>query len=806
MHRSHHAYFRLVVAAALAISARPALAAWSHDPLNGNLAVCAAAGNQQLPAITSDGAGGAIVTWQDPRGGNNDIYAQRVSAAGAPLWTADGVVVCSTPADQINPTIASDGAGGAIITWADFRNGIYNVFAQRLNAAGVAQWTANGVAVCTALLETHPNVVADGAGGAIVAWQDNRTEVDFDIYAQRLNAAGVAQWTANGVALCTATGDQFSPIPISDGAGGAIVTWQDNRAGTNETHVYVQRVSAAGAAQWTANGVAINSTTPDPQILPAMLGDGAGGAIISWADERGLGYDIYVQRVNSAGALQWASGGVALTNLSGDQTAPGIVSDGFGGAIVAWQDNHPGNYDVYAQRVNSSGAPQWTAGGVALSVQPGDQAGAIPVSDGAGGVIVTWQDSRNGNNDVFAQRVNAAGATQWAANGIPVCTAANDQLAPMTIADGSGGAIVAWYDNRGASADIYAQRIEHFGYLGNPEPVIASVKDVPNDQGGSVKVAWYASWLDGASDPNLASYDLYRSTPGSVAAAAVKLGAHTLDGFAEVPSMTGRSFVIPPASTQLYAWEYVGSVTPVHFLSAYGFNAATTGDSIGGSNPPTIFMVVGRNAEGSMYWLSAPDSGYSVDNLPPLVPAPFTGAYVAGATHLHWGENHEADLVGYRLYRGASSGFVPGPGNLVSAQTDTGYADVGAPGNWYKLSAIDIHGNESPYALVGPNSTLDAPGSGATALTFAPPSPNPASRDGATFRFGLPATAHVTLMLFDQQGRRVRELVAGAQGAGEHAVPWDLRDDTGRPVQAGLYFARLTFAGRTLVRRIAALR
>ena len=44
-------------------------------------------------------------------------------------------------------------------------------------------------------------------------------------------------------------------------------------------------------------------------------------------------------------------------------------------------------------------------------------------------------------------------------------------------------------------------------------------------------------------------------------------------------------------------------------------------------------------------WFSAPDSGYSVDNLPPAVPAPFTGQYVAGTASLHWNRNLEADLA-----------------------------------------------------------------------------------------------------------------------------------------------------------------
>lgn len=94
--------------------------------------------------------------------------------------------------------------------------------------------------------------------------------------------------------------------------------------------------------------MSVSPTTPDPQILPAVVSDGAGGAIISWADERGVGYDIFVQRLNGAGALQWPVAGVAITNQGYDQTSPAIISDGFGGAIMTWQDQRTGGFDIYA--------------------------------------------------------------------------------------------------------------------------------------------------------------------------------------------------------------------------------------------------------------------------------------------------------------------------------------------------------------------------------------------------------------------------------------------------------------------------
>ena len=781
-----------------------AWAAWPNDPRLGNVPLCTSAGQQTDATIVSDGAGGAIVTWMDLRGPDTDIYVQRVSAAGVPQWTADGVALCTAINEQNYPTITSDGAGGAIVTWHDLRSGNWDVYAQRVNAAGAPQWTANGVALCLVVGDQQfPTIVSDGASGAIATWYDTRSGGN-DIYAQRVNAAGAVQWTANGKAVCTNPSSQVIPTLASDGAGGAIIAWYDFRNANWD--VFAQRMSSGGVAQWTADGVAVCNAIGD-QTEPKIVSDGAGGAVVAWQDGRGATFDVYAQRVNASGGGAWTVNGVALCTAAGNQTTPALVSDGSGGAVVAWPDNRtsPATTDLYVQRVGANGAGQWTSNGVALCVAGGNQLAPTLASDGAGGAIVAWYDFRSAiANDVYAQRITGGGVAAWTADGAAISTAVGDQRLPVIVSDGASGAIIAWQDSRGGGYDIDAQRIDRFGYLG-AEPTIASVRDVPNDQGGKVKVSWYASSLDGLSDPNLASYDLYRSAPGSLASSAARQGARVSSSFAEPPVPGERSFVVEPAKAQLYAWEYVGSTTPVHFLNAYGFIAATTGDSIGGSNPRTIFMVVGRNSSGSMYWLSAPDSGYSVDNIAPAPPQPLLGTYSAGSTALHWGVSTEGDFAVYRLYRGTSAGFVPSPSNLVTTSPDTGYVDAAGEPSYYKLSAVDVHGNESGFALLTPSGTVDVPGSGASlALRLGAPRPNPA-RGATRIAFDLPRATAVSLAVYDPGGRRVRELFRGRHEEGTFSLAWDLRDDAGRTIPSGMYFVRLEAMGRALTRRMVAM-
>ena len=88
-------------------------------------------------------------------------------------------------------------------------------------------------------------------------------------------------------------------------------------------------------------------------------------------------------------------------------------------------------------------------------------------------------------------------------------------------------------------------------------------------------------------------------------------------------------------------------------------------------------------------------------------------------------------------------------------------------------------------------------------FTGAVPNPfNPATK----LQFILPSDALVVLDVFDVSGRRVRSLVAGRLPAGSHSVPWKGRDDAGRNVASGTYFARLTVDGVSSVKSVALVR
>lgn len=374
--------------------------------VNG-IAVCANSALQHVPEMTSDGNGGAIIAWQDNRSGSADIYAQRVNGSGAVQWAADGVPVCAATSDQTSPQLIADGNGGAIVVWQDLRGGTnYVPYAQKLNAAGAAQWTVDGVLLSATGTAETPQIVSDGNGGAIMAWHQYNSG-DFDIYAQHITANGLLGWGSNGVVACALTSKQLRPQIAGDGAGGAIIVWEDYR-NVSYSNLYAQRLNAVGVVQWTVNGVAVAPNTLS-QIRQRLLSDGSGGVFVAWQYGNNL---VYAQRMSSNGAPLWAADGVSI-GAAGDSRYPDLATDGASGAIVTWYDYRgSGNGDIFAQRITSAGAVLWVTNGIGVCRDPAGQVFPRLVAGGNGSSIIAWDDSRNsatGSTDIYAQRINAGG-------------------------------------------------------------------------------------------------------------------------------------------------------------------------------------------------------------------------------------------------------------------------------------------------------------------------------------------------------------------------------------------------------------
>ncbi|MEP7080437.1 MAG: T9SS type A sorting domain-containing protein [Ginsengibacter sp.] len=395
------------------------------------LTIATGADYRSINQVISDGSGGAFIAWE-VESTNYQVLVQHISSTGAQLWTSGGVLLSG---NGYTSYICSDGSGGIIGAWSDDQydpvNNFPRTYAQRISAAGTPMWAAGGIRVVnTTSFDACIGLVPDGSGGAVIAMLDTRNNVynpvtiensNIDIYAQRLNALGVNQWAAAGVPVCTNTFNQLEETGgytnnfiISDGTGGAIITWEDYRNDPNNGNVspiladiFAQKINASGVAQWTTNGVAVSTSTDDQSDLN-IFPDGAAGAVITW--QNAPNYGLYIQKLNSAGVAQWTANGKNIVSDPGGFLYSSAIDESGNNILVAWTANTGTSaQNITAQKISiSTGSFLWGTGTLVCG-RADDQSEPFIINDGAGGAIISWTDQRT-DADIYANRVPSSGS------------------------------------------------------------------------------------------------------------------------------------------------------------------------------------------------------------------------------------------------------------------------------------------------------------------------------------------------------------------------------------------------------------
>ena len=482
-----------------------ARAQWTPD----GVPLCTAPGAQSNPIVIPDGTGGGIITWRDSRASSADIYSQRIDGSGSALWAANGVPICTEPHDQGSPVAIPDGNGGAFIAWVDGRDS--RVYLQHITSAGsvVAGWPQDGLRVTTSPYpQSEPSLVGDASGGGFVACIERLTDQSMRIVCQRLTPTGSVSvgWPAGGFVLDHGFPAQheysesfYSVRLVSDGRGGAIAAWWDEGVSCSPGYgcsfsdkIAFTGVSALGALRFRGGA-------RDLRGIPAIAPDDSGG-FIGCAEtpfSTGVFPDIAACRVLANGIVGWQT---PLSTAPFSQYSPAVAADGTGGFFCVWIGDRMYRYEpvLYASHLGATGAlkPGWLSGGTPICRASPEQRSPLVVAVPNGGGAFCWQDLRNGNWDIYAQIVTAAGqiAAGWVADGVPLCKAPGDQVSPSMTAVGAGGAIVAWQDGRSGQSDIYAQAIR-FDALVPTQLSLVSAEATPTE----VRLRWYADLTSDAT-------------------------------------------------------------------------------------------------------------------------------------------------------------------------------------------------------------------------------------------------------------------------------------------------------------------
>lgn len=455
-----------------------AQAQWSEDPAV-NLLITGAAGEQVLPipAVTSDG--GCYVGWFDQASGNYDVYLQRLDAQGNAQWAGGGIPVSTEPQSSslVAWDLTVDADDNAVLVFSDTRAGSdLDIYAYKVSPGGDLLWGAGGVTLSTNnAFEPGAAVTVATDGDLVFAWAYLPDAGDGSIRLQRLAPDGTERYPHGGIDILTETGASPAFTDIIPSADGSVIVScvRDISSYYSNRYFKAERFAADGSSVW-GGAVYIYDAYPLPLgYHPRIQSDGDGGLVAAFHASEANYHQSRFQRIDAAGTEVHPHNGIRVTELAGRMHIdPSLAyQPDTGDAYVFWNERNSAQsqWGIYAQRVSSAGVLEWGVNG--LELLPVNSAyksfpRAVPC---AGGAMVFLSDEPGGAYDedrLIGMRLDGSGAQVWPGEIVEVATSPSSKSRYPATVTGDDMAILVWEDDRGGTADLYAQNVNADGTLG----------------------------------------------------------------------------------------------------------------------------------------------------------------------------------------------------------------------------------------------------------------------------------------------------------------------------------------------------
>lgn len=363
----------------------------------------------------------AIFATNDIRDGDDwDMYAYSISTDGTFNWGEDGVTLTSNELGDVGQQSVGTSDGGAVFAWQD-DNSAVNL--TKLDADGNSAWDPAVITITAEFPVDRIKLAKTDDGGVIVGYQEHTSSFWMSpsyYVGQRYDADGAPQWGEGGV-QANPSGDISAftqPDIVSDGANGALFYWYNNN-----NHTFAQHVDANGNVLWN-DGSPVQASLADDrlQTSPDLAYDAENGVTYLFygiSNSNQSLWGVGGQAISTDGTRLWGDNAVELVALGQPQASHVSANyvPGYG-AVASYLINAGGTDDrLEAIMVDNSGAAVWETSPAVLSTVISDKGYHNAVVTTNGQVLSVFTDDRNGTPDLFLQNVNPDGSFgAWGGN------------------------------------------------------------------------------------------------------------------------------------------------------------------------------------------------------------------------------------------------------------------------------------------------------------------------------------------------------------------------------------------------------
>ena len=494
---------RFIFMTALVLSSSlPLFSQWVNNPAVNTKIVVGASKPINISSV-EDLKGGAFIFWEDNKSGfQNDIFFVHMDGNGKVSFRADGKKVSELNGNKVQPAVASNLPGTAVVMWKDYtRSKTGNLFAQKVYSNGNLLWPQEGVQVSPDYPDVNDySICSDESGNAYLSYvaKSNEFGSAYKIIFQKVKVNGELNGNLEGVTVFESPGRKNSTSIIADNEGGAYLFWLENQS--SHTILFTSHIDSLGRDVWGKKPVAVSSSNQTVLTYSVQKTDFS-SIYVAWQIQKSE-REIYHQLISLSGKPLWGPGGKIASAKKGNKTNPQVLTAD-STIILSWTNDLKNDKDVYVQKFNQKGTPKWKEDVPAIKI-PKDQFGQKLLSDGKGGAIVFWIDRRQESirANIYAQRISSNGKRLWDSLGIAVASHNNTEKSyPSVVSDLRGGTIAIFREIRDSKEEIYAQKIFNTGtYISQ----IIGLSAVLN--GDSVKVSWYS-----ANESAGTNYDIERT-------------------------------------------------------------------------------------------------------------------------------------------------------------------------------------------------------------------------------------------------------------------------------------------------------